>query len=199
MHFLHSDNDLMVSVWFRMQYVWSLQGCILTLITWITRYPFLCPSCATSSTSGECKTANCLSPCVIWQELLVLEDRIGYVSTGLREDEIICRFRMVKHWAATFADFWLTTSIPVSNCKLSFQRNCKLNCTLLFSEKNSRTERCIQLDGGAAGFWSPELSWNWQHWLGRGGARVRGGRGRKELERGDEPVGARARGWAGRS
>jgi hypothetical protein len=34
-----------------------------------------------------------------WQELLDLEDRIGYVSTGLREDEIIQSLRMVKYSA----------------------------------------------------------------------------------------------------
>ena len=34
-----------------------------------------------------------------WQELLDLEDRIGHVSIGLREDEIIQSLRMVKYSA----------------------------------------------------------------------------------------------------
>ncbi|KAK1698908.1 hypothetical protein QYE76_015605 [Lolium multiflorum] len=34
-----------------------------------------------------------------YEELLALEERIGYVSTGLREDEIVRGLRMVKHSA----------------------------------------------------------------------------------------------------
>ena len=51
-------------------------------------------SCITESLHGHLR-----SHYFAWQELLDLEDRIGYVSTGLREDEITRSLRMVKYSA----------------------------------------------------------------------------------------------------
>lgn len=55
-----------------------------------------------------------------WQELLDLEDRIGYVSTGLREDEIIQSLRMVKYSASAFnpKHFYTETDRRCSICQV---------------------------------------------------------------------------------
>ncbi|KAJ1263818.1 hypothetical protein BS78_09G215900 [Paspalum vaginatum] len=66
-----------------------------------------------------------------YEELLDLEDRIGYVSTGLREDEIIGSLRMVKY--STFNPKHFSTEMDrrCSICQEEFETNeetGKLSC-----------------------------------------------------------------------
>jgi hypothetical protein len=48
-----------------------------------------------------------------------------------------------------------------------------ISCTLFFTDENCRSERRRLSGGGAAGFWSPDLAWTWQHWLGDAKAQSR--------------------------
>ncbi|CAL4901947.1 unnamed protein product [Urochloa decumbens] len=66
-----------------------------------------------------------------YEELLDLEDRIGYVSTGLREDEIIRSLRMVKHSAFNPKHFSTEMDRRCSICQEEFEANeetGKLSC-----------------------------------------------------------------------
>lgn len=56
-----------------------------------------------------------------YEELLALEDRIGYVSTGLREDEIIRSLRMVKHSAFDHKHFPTEAEKSCSICQEEFE------------------------------------------------------------------------------
>lgn len=66
-----------------------------------------------------------------YEELLDLEDRIGYVSTGLREDEIIQSLRMVKYSAFNPKHFSSEMDRRCSICQEEFEPNeetGKLSC-----------------------------------------------------------------------
>ncbi|CAN6336905.1 unnamed protein product [Urochloa humidicola] len=66
-----------------------------------------------------------------YEELLDLEDRIGYVSTGLREDEIIRSLRMVKYSAFNPKHFSTEMDRRCSICQEEFEPNeetGKLSC-----------------------------------------------------------------------
>ncbi|CAN6359272.1 unnamed protein product [Urochloa humidicola] len=66
-----------------------------------------------------------------YEELLDLEDRIGYVSTGLREDEIIRSLRMVKYSAFNPKHFSTEMDKRCSICQEEFEANeetGKLGC-----------------------------------------------------------------------
>ncbi|CAD6332956.1 unnamed protein product [Miscanthus lutarioriparius] len=66
-----------------------------------------------------------------YEELLDLEDRIGYVSTGLREDEIIQSLRMVKYSAFNPKHFCTEMDRRCSICQEEFEANeetGKLSC-----------------------------------------------------------------------
>ncbi|WVZ99499.1 hypothetical protein U9M48_044782 [Paspalum notatum var. saurae] len=66
-----------------------------------------------------------------YEELLDLEDRIGYVSTGLREDEIIGSLRMVKYSAFNPKHFSTEMDRRCSICQEEFEPNeetGKLSC-----------------------------------------------------------------------
>ncbi|CAN6327392.1 unnamed protein product [Urochloa humidicola] len=66
-----------------------------------------------------------------YEELLDLEDRIGYVSTGLREDEIIRSLRMVKYSAFNPKHFSTEMDRRCSICQEEFEANeetGKLSC-----------------------------------------------------------------------
>lgn len=94
----------------------------------------------------------------ILQELLDLEDRIGYVSTGLREDEIIQSLRMVKYSAFNPRHFSTEMDRRCSICQVcpfsfSFPLTGLTSCTsarhlihryrfhFLFSRKSSKYTR----------------------------------------------------------
>ncbi|XP_062180329.1 uncharacterized protein LOC133884789 [Phragmites australis] len=67
-----------------------------------------------------------------YEELLDLEDRIGYVSTGLREDEIIQSLRMVKYSAFHPNHFSTEMDRGCSICQEEFEPNeetGKLSCS----------------------------------------------------------------------
>ncbi|KAH0449800.1 hypothetical protein IEQ34_020492 [Dendrobium chrysotoxum] len=71
-----------------------------------------------------------LSGFVILKELLELGDKIGHVSTGLREEEIACIIKKVKH---TIFDrhFFSETERKCSICQEEFEMNVevgKLGC-----------------------------------------------------------------------
>ncbi|KAJ1263932.1 hypothetical protein BS78_09G224400 [Paspalum vaginatum] len=66
-----------------------------------------------------------------YEELLDLEDRIGYVSTGLREDDIIESLRMVKYSAFNPKHFSTEMDRRCSICQEEFEPNeetGKLSC-----------------------------------------------------------------------
>ncbi|RLN00495.1 hypothetical protein C2845_PM06G01280 [Panicum miliaceum] len=66
-----------------------------------------------------------------YEELLDLEDRIGYVSTGLREDEITRSLRMVKYSAFNPKHFSTEMDRRCSICQEEFEANeetGKLSC-----------------------------------------------------------------------
>lgn len=66
-----------------------------------------------------------------YEELLDLEDRIGYVSTGLREDEIIQSLRMVKYSAFNPRHFSTEMDRRCSICQEEFEvheETGKLSC-----------------------------------------------------------------------
>nr|BAJ99022.1 predicted protein [Hordeum vulgare subsp. vulgare] len=56
-----------------------------------------------------------------YEELLALEDRIGYVSTGLREDEIVRGLRVGKHQAFERKHFSTETERRCSICQEDFE------------------------------------------------------------------------------
>ncbi|XP_048548103.1 uncharacterized protein LOC125527912 [Triticum urartu] len=56
-----------------------------------------------------------------YEELLALEDRIGYVSTGLREDEIVRGLRVGKHLAFDRKHFSTETERSCSICQEEFE------------------------------------------------------------------------------
>jgi hypothetical protein len=68
-----------------------------------------------------------------------------------------------------FLEQFLTAFSEQLQTEFSEKLQTKFPCTLFFPEKNSRSERWLQLGGGAAGFWSPELcmelaarTWLWR-------------------------------------
>ncbi|CAM0954090.1 unnamed protein product [Alopecurus aequalis] len=66
-----------------------------------------------------------------YEELLALEDRIGYVSTGLREDEIVRGLRMVKHSAFDRKHFSTEAEKSCSICQEEYEASeeiGRLNC-----------------------------------------------------------------------
>ncbi|KAL5203072.1 hypothetical protein ABZP36_014024 [Zizania latifolia] len=66
-----------------------------------------------------------------YEELLDLEDRIGYVSTGLHEDEITRSLRMVKYSSFNPKHFATEVERNCSICQEEFEANDeagKLNC-----------------------------------------------------------------------
>ncbi|KAL6848614.1 hypothetical protein ACP4OV_021197 [Aristida adscensionis] len=66
-----------------------------------------------------------------YEELLDLEDRIGYVSTGLREDEIVRSVKMVKYSAFNHNHFSTEMDRKCSICQEEFEANeetGKLSC-----------------------------------------------------------------------
>uniref|UniRef100_A0ACD5TE58 Uncharacterized protein n=1 Tax=Avena sativa TaxID=4498 RepID=A0ACD5TE58_AVESA len=66
-----------------------------------------------------------------YEELLALEDRIGYVSTGLREDEIVRGLRMVKHSAFDRKQFSTEAERSCSICQEEYEASeeiGRLNC-----------------------------------------------------------------------
>ncbi|GJN15125.1 hypothetical protein PR202_gb02016 [Eleusine coracana subsp. coracana] len=66
-----------------------------------------------------------------YEELLDLEDRMGYVSTGLREDEILQSLRMVKHTPFNTKHFSTEMDRRCSICQEEFEAGeeiGKLSC-----------------------------------------------------------------------
>ncbi|VAH22270.1 hypothetical protein VPH35_010868 [Triticum aestivum] len=66
-----------------------------------------------------------------YEELLALEDRIGYVSTGLREDEIVRGLRVGKHLPFDRKHFSTETERSCSICQEEFEASeeiGKLSC-----------------------------------------------------------------------
>lgn len=66
-----------------------------------------------------------------YEELLALEERIGYVSTGLHEDEIVRSLRMVKHSAFDRKHFSIEAERSCSICQEEYEASeeiGRLNC-----------------------------------------------------------------------
>lgn len=97
------------------------------------RYP---SHCISSKTESYMVIVAHIFP---WQELLDLEDRIGYVSTGLHEDEITRSLRMVKYSAFNAKHFSTEMDRRCSICQvclfclLSPSLHVFLNQNLMFS------------------------------------------------------------------